>query len=65
MQFTGKYSFNFGLKLRLAPEFEEIVAIFDWPGDNDDVKLGYIKQFRREYILHHKLYDYAMIFSHS
>ena len=45
-------------RLRLDPEFREVVAEFDWP---EDVTLEIVEQFRQEYACHYKLRECAMM----
>ena len=45
-------------KIKLSPEFKEIVAEFDWP---KDVTLEVLEQFRQEYASHYKVYEFAMM----
>ena len=45
-------------KLRLDPEFREMVAEFNWP---DDVTLEVVEQFRQEYACHYSLRNFAMM----
>ena len=48
-------------RIKLSPEFQEMVAEFDWP---DDVTLEVVKQFRQEYASHYNLREFAMIIAH-
>ena len=45
-------------KIKLSPEFREIVAEFDWP---KDVTLEVLEQFRQEYASHYKVHECAMM----
>ena len=45
-------------KVKLSPEFKEIVAEFDWP---KDVTLEVLEQFRQEYASHYKVHEFAMM----
>ena len=45
-------------KIKLSPEFKEIVAEFDWP---KDVTLEVLEQFRQEYASHYKVHEFAMM----
>ena len=45
-------------RLRLDPEFQEVVAEFDWP---EDVTLEVVEQFRQEYACHYHLRECAMM----
>ena len=47
-------------QLRLDPEFQEMVAKFDWP---DDVVLEVVEQFRQKYAFHYRLRQCAMLLS--
>ena len=49
-------------ELRLHPEFIEVVTRVEW---QDNVKLEYMEQFRREYSSHYKLNKYTMMFAHA
>ena len=48
-------------RIKLSPEFQEMVAEFDWP---DDVTLEDVEQFRQEYASHYNLREFAMIIAH-
>ena len=45
-------------KLKLSPEFQEMVAEFDWP---ENVTLEVVEQFRQEYASHYQLHEFAMM----
>ena len=45
-------------KIKLSPEFKEIVAEFDWP---KDVTLEVLEQFRQEYASHYRVHEFAMM----
>ena len=45
-------------KIKLSPEFKEMVAEFDCP---KDVTLEVLEQFRQEYASHYKLHEFAMM----
>ena len=45
-------------RIRLSPEFREMVAGFDWP---DDVTLEVVEQFRQKYACHYNLRECAMM----
>ena len=45
-------------KVRLSPDFQELVAEFDWP---NEVMLEDVEQFREEYVHHYGLHECAMI----
>ena len=45
-------------RVRLSPDFQEVVAEFDW---TKDVMLEYVEQFRQEYASHYHLYEFAMM----
>ena len=45
-------------RIKLSPEFQEMVAEFDWP---DDVTLEDVEQFRQEYASHYNLRECAMM----
>ena len=45
-------------KIKLSPEFKEMVAEFDWP---KDVTLEVLEQFRQEYASHYKVHEFAMM----
>ena len=45
-------------KIKLSPEFKEIVAEFDWP---NDVTLEVLEQFRQEYASQYKVHEFAMM----
>ena len=48
-------------RIRLSPEFQEIVAEFDWP---ENVTLEDVEQFRQEYASHYNLQECAMMIAH-
>ena len=45
-------------KVKLSPEFREMVAEFDWP---KDVTLEVLEQFRQEYASRYKVHEFAMM----
>ena len=45
-------------RVRLSPDFQEVVAEFDWP---NDVTLEAVEQFRQEYASHYNLHEFAMM----
>ena len=45
-------------KVKLSPEFKEMVAEFELP---NDVSLEVLEQFRQEYASHYKLHEFAMM----
>ena len=45
-------------RARLSPDFQEVVAEFDWP---NDVTLEVVEQFRQEYADHYGLREFAMM----
>ena len=45
-------------KVRLSPDFQEVVAEFDW---RNDVMLEDVEQFRQEYASHYGLHEFAMM----
>ena len=45
-------------KIKLSPEFKEIVAEFDWP---KYVTLEVLEQFRQEYASYYKVHEFAMM----
>ena len=45
-------------RIKLSPEFQEMVAEFDWP---ENVTLEVVEQFRQEYASHYNLRDCAMM----
>ena len=45
-------------RVRLSPDFQEVVAEFDWP---NDVTLDVVEQFRQEYASHYNLHEFAMM----
>ena len=45
--------------------FQEVVAKFDWPHDNNDVTLEIVEQFRQEYACHYKLRECAMMLAEA
>ena len=45
-------------KIKLSPEFKEMVAEFDWP---KDVTLEVLEQFRQEYASQYKVHEFAMM----
>ena len=45
-------------RVRLSPNFQEVVAKFDWP---NDVTLEVVEQFRQEYASHYGLHEFAMM----
>ena len=45
-------------KIKLSPEFREMVAEFDWP---KDVTLEVLEQFRQEYASQYKVHEFAMM----
>ena len=45
-------------RVRLSPDFQEVVAEFDWP---NDVTLEVVEQFRQEYADHYGLRECAMM----
>ena len=47
-------------RVRLSPDFQEVVAEFDWP---QDVTLQVVEQFRQEYADHYGLHEFAMMVS--
>ena len=47
-------------RLRLDPEFQEMVAVFQWP---HDVTLEVVEQFRQEYAYHYNLRECAMMYA--
>ncbi|CAI8045209.1 hypothetical protein GBAR_LOCUS25025, partial [Geodia barretti] len=48
-------------KIKLSPEFQELVAEFDWP---ESVTLEVVEQFRQEYASHYNLRECAMMIAH-
>ena len=48
-------------RLKISPEFQEVVVEFDWPHDNDGVTLEVVEQFRQEYACHYNLRECAMM----
>ena len=48
-------------RVKPPPDFQEMVAEFDWP---DDVTLEDVEQFRQEYASHYNLRDCAMMIAH-
>ena len=47
-------------RIKISPEFQEMVAEFVWP---DDVTLEVVEQFRQEYASHYNLRECAMMIS--
>ena len=47
-----------GKRVRFSPDFQEVVAEFDWP---NDVTLEVVEQFRQEYTDHYGLRECAMM----
>ena len=45
-------------RVRLSPDFKEVVAEFDWP---NDVTLEVVELFRQEYASHYGLHESAMM----
>ena len=45
-------------RVRLSPDFQEVVAEFDWL---NDVTLEVVEQFRQEYASHYGLHEFAMM----
>ena len=45
-------------KVKLSPEFKEMVAEFELP---NDVSLEVVEEFRQEYASHYKLHEFAMM----
>ena len=45
-------------RVRLSPDFQEVVAEFDWL---NDVTLEVVELFRQEYASHYGLYEFAMM----
>ena len=45
-------------RVRLTPDFQEVVAEFDWL---NDVTLEVVEQFRQEYASHYGLHEFAMM----
>ena len=45
-------------KVKLSPEFKEMVAEFELP---NDISLQVLEQFRQEYASHYKLHEFAMM----
>ena len=45
-------------RVRLSPDFQEVVAEFDW---RNDVMLEDVEQFRQEYASHYGLHEFAMM----
>ena len=45
-------------RVRLSPDFQEVVAEFDW---RKDVTLEVVEQFRQEYADHYGLHEFAMM----
>ena len=45
-------------RVRLYPDFREVVAEFDW---RNDVMLEDVEQFRQEYASHYGLHEFAMM----
>ena len=45
-------------RVRLSPDFQEVVAEFDWP---NDVTLEVVEQFRQEYASEYRLHEFAMM----
>ena len=45
-------------RITLSPEFQEMVAEFDWP---ENVTLEDVEQFRKEYAFHYDLREFAMM----
>ena len=52
-------------KLRLSPQFEEVVVKFALPGLRDVRLHRVLRQFRRDYCKNYKLKRFAMIFAHA
>ena len=48
-------------RIKLSPEFQEVVAEFDIPDNRDDVTLEVVEQFRQEYASHYQLHEFAMM----
>ena len=49
-------------RIRLTPDFQEIVVDFNW---KEDVTLEAVEQFRREYASHYKLHEFAMMMAQA
>ena len=49
-------------RIKLSPEFEEVVAEFDW---QDDVTLEAVEEFRREYAWDYNLRKFAMMLAQA
>ena len=47
-------------RIELSPGFQEVVAEFSWP-NNNDITLEDVEQFRQEYASHYKFYEFAMM----
>ena len=45
-------------RVKLSPDFQEVVAEFDWL---NDVTLEVVEQFRQEYASHYNLHEFAMM----
>ena len=45
-------------RVRISPDFREVVAEFDWP---NDVTLEVVEQFRQEYASHYGLHKFTMM----
>ena len=45
-------------RVRLSPDFQEVVVVFDW---RNDVMLEDVEQFRQEYASHYGLHEFAMM----
>ena len=45
-------------RIRLSPDFQEVVTEFDW---RNDVMLEDVEQFRQEYASHYGLHEFAMM----
>ena len=45
-------------RIRLSPDFQEIIAEFDW---ENDATLEHVERFRQEYASHYKLHEFAMM----
>ena len=45
-------------RVRLSPDFQEVIAEFDW---RNDVMLEDVEQFRQEYASHYGLHEFAMM----
>ena len=47
-------------RIILSPDFQEVVAEFEWPNE-DDVTLENVEQFRQKYASHYSVHEFAMM----